>query len=50
MLSIEKIVSLCKQRGIVFQGSGIYGGLAKAGIMVPFQSLSVVTPCFTFFQ
>ena len=30
MLSIEKIVSLCKQRGIVFQGSGIYGGLANS--------------------
>ena len=25
---MEKIVSLCKRRGFVFQGSGIYGGLA----------------------
>ena len=30
MLSIEKIVSLCKQRGIVFPGSEIYGGLANS--------------------
>ena len=30
MLSIEKIVSLCKQRGIIFQGSEIYGGLANS--------------------
>ena len=30
MLSIEKIVSLCKQRGFVFQGSEIYGGLANS--------------------
>ena len=25
---IEKIVSLCKRRGFIFQGSEIYGGLA----------------------
>ena len=25
---MEKIVSLCKRRGFVFQGSEIYGGLA----------------------
>ena len=32
MLSIEKIVVeiLCKQRGIIFQGSEIYGGLANS--------------------
>ncbi len=30
MIDIEKIVSLCKQRGIVFQGSEIYGGLANS--------------------
>ena len=27
---MEKIVSLCKRRGFVFQGSEIYGGLAGA--------------------
>ena len=25
---MEKIVSLCKRRGFIFQGSEIYGGLA----------------------
>ena len=31
MLSIEKIVSLCKQRGIVFPGSEmLYGGIANS--------------------
>jgi glycyl-tRNA synthetase len=29
MVTLEKIVSLCKQRGIIFQGSEIYGGLAN---------------------
>lgn len=28
MISMEKIVSLCKRRGFIFQGSEIYGGLA----------------------
>jgi len=28
MVSLEKIVSLAKRRGFVFQGSEIYGGLA----------------------
>jgi len=28
--SMEKIVSLCKRRGIIFQGSEIYGGLANS--------------------
>jgi len=28
--SMEKIVSLCKRRGLVFQSSDIYGGLANA--------------------
>lgn len=27
-LSMEKLVSLCKQRGFIYQGSEIYGGLA----------------------
>lgn len=27
-ISLEKIVSLCKRRGFIFQGSEIYGGLA----------------------
>ena len=26
---MEKIVSLCKRRGFIFQGSEIYGGLAN---------------------
>ena len=30
MLEIEKIISLCKQRGFVFAGSDIYGGLANS--------------------
>lgn len=29
-LSMDKIVSLCKHRGFIFQGSEIYGGLANA--------------------
>ena len=29
-VTMEKIVSLCKRRGFVFQGSEIYGGLANA--------------------
>ena len=28
MVDLEKIVSLCKRRGFVFQGSEIYGGLS----------------------
>ncbi|HSX23907.1 MAG TPA: glycine--tRNA ligase, partial [Candidatus Saccharimonadales bacterium] len=28
MTSMEDIVSLCKRRGFIFQGSEIYGGLA----------------------
>ena len=28
---MEKIVSLCKRRGFVFQGSEIYGGLPAHG-------------------
>ncbi|HOO13278.1 MAG TPA: glycine--tRNA ligase, partial [Bacillota bacterium] len=28
--SMEKLVSLCKTRGIIFPGSEIYGGLANA--------------------
>ena len=33
--TMEKIVSLCKRRGFVFQGSEIYGGLAGAWDMGP---------------
>ena len=29
-ISMEKIVSLCKRRGFVFQSSEIYGGQAGA--------------------
>ena len=28
-LTMDKIVSLCKNRGFIFQGSEIYGGLAN---------------------
>ena len=28
-ISMEKIVSLCKRRGFIFQNSEIYGGLAS---------------------
>ena len=28
-VSMEKIVSLCKRRGFIFQNSEIYGGLAS---------------------
>ncbi len=28
MVTLEKIVSLCKRRGFIFQGSEIYGGLS----------------------
>ena len=31
--SMDKIVALCKNRGFVFAGSELYGGLANAGIM-----------------
>ena len=31
--SMDKIVNLCKQRGYVYPGSEIYGGLANTGIM-----------------
>ena len=30
MLKIEQLVALCKNRGFVFQGSEIYGGLANS--------------------
>ncbi|MFH1202329.1 MAG: glycine--tRNA ligase [Candidatus Omnitrophota bacterium] len=33
---MEKIVSLCKRRGIIFQGSDIYGGLANTWDYGPF--------------
>lgn len=33
--SMEKIISLCKRRGFVFQGSEIYGGLAGTWDMGP---------------
>ena len=33
---MEKIVSLCKRRGFVFQGSEIYGGLAGTWDYGPF--------------
>ena len=28
-LTMEKLVSICKQYGFIFQGSEIYGGLAN---------------------
>src|SRR3954468_6867757 len=34
--SMEKIVSLAKRRGFVYQGSEIYGGLARTGDYGPF--------------
>ena len=30
VVSLDKIVNLCKNRGLIFQGSEIYGGLANA--------------------
>ena len=32
---MEKVVSLCKRRGFVFQGSEIYGGLANTWDLGP---------------
>ena len=29
-VSMDKILSLCKNRGFIFQGSEIYGGLANS--------------------
>ena len=29
-VTMEKLISLCKRRGFVFQGSEIYGGLANS--------------------
>ena len=33
---MEKIVALCKNRGFIFAGSEIYGGLATTWDFVPF--------------
>ena len=35
-VSMEKIVSLCKRRGFIFQNSEIYGGLASTWDYGPF--------------
>ena len=32
--TMEKIVALCKNRGFIFAGSEIYGGLATLGTTV----------------
>ena len=32
-VTMEKIVSLCKRRGIIFQNSEIYGGWGVCGTM-----------------
>ncbi len=32
--TMDKIVALCKNRGFVYAGSEIYGGLANSGITV----------------
>ncbi len=39
MVSLEKIVALCKRRGIIFPGSEIYGGLAGTWDYGPVGSL-----------
>ena len=31
-VSLETIVSLCKRRGFIYQGSEVYGGLAGKGL------------------
>ena len=33
--SMEKIVALCKNRGYIYPGSEIYGGLANNGSFLP---------------
>ena len=35
---MEKIISLCKRRGIIFPGSEIYGGLANSWDYGPYGS------------
>ena len=37
--AMEKIVALCKNRGFVYPGSEIYGGLANAWDLGPLGSL-----------
>lgn len=37
--SMEKLISLCKQRGIIFPGSDIYGGLANSWDYGPYGAL-----------
>ena len=32
--SMDKIVNLCKNRGYIYPGSDIYGGLKKINIML----------------
>jgi glycyl-tRNA synthetase len=39
---MEDIVSLCKRRGFVFQGSEIYGGLAGTWDYGPLGVLSAI--------
>jgi glycyl-tRNA synthetase len=39
MVSLEKVVALCKRRGIIFPGSEIYGGLAGTWDYGPVGSL-----------
>ena len=36
-LTMDKIVSLCKNRGYVYPGSEIYGGLANTWGLWPFR-------------
>ena len=35
MITMEKLVILCKENGFVFQGSEIYGGLANTWDYAP---------------
>ena len=46
--SMDKIVALCKNRGFVFAGSELYGGLANAwdyGPPVSYTHLTLPTIC-----
>ncbi|MDZ4229730.1 MAG: glycine--tRNA ligase, partial [Candidatus Veblenbacteria bacterium] len=36
---MDKLISLCKQRGIILPGSEIYGGLANAWDFGPYGAL-----------
>ena len=42
-LTMDKLVALCKNRGYIFAGSEIYGGLANTGITAPWAWSSRTT-------